>query len=1197
MLHCVVSSVVHVCFRRYVSQNAGNEGKACTVEGTEHGVLSIRCHASHVNTFNTTDWSLYATVELTLRCDETAIPSPTLGHLAGFVDRVVVVESPMCCPVVAAVRWPKMTSLRFECKIGWSENATATHFPKLRSLEFGDAGLGFEYGHFSSLSIRSLSLRGSHLALLQENAFSGFSVVEQLDLSDNQLSELDASLFNFTTNLLSLSFAQNQISQLSSKIFARLHQLQHLNLSYNDISILPTGLFVSQGRLISLDLSFNRLSLLNGDDFDELKPLRLLTLKGNQLTHIFGFHFDTQEQLLVLELSFNQIRLVEPNSFAWLSSLWELHLDNNKLLTLFPGTFDQLVNVQLLTLNNNRLRTLPIGTFDQTYQLAYLDLSHNALKELSRIFRNASALGTLFLNDNPLARLHATDFETLSSLIILNNDNIGISELPLDIFKTMLQLSHLSCSSNGLTRLANIFETTQQLRVLRAFNNLIDKIESNTFKPLALLSTVFLHNNPVASIDSDAFMSCTMLQDLSLTGSSTSSLKAFTLDIPNSVVTLRLTHLSVSNETLYRIMHLPNLKKLWLGWPSMCSRFFEDGRFHLGEFLPRLSEVYIEHTDCKQLYVSLLTNGFCVVRFNPILTKIVIQAGALRGVDVSDNPQLSFLQPIDVEMLDISRSSLPYKDQYCSRMGTNIFLARNLQEPESFKLHLSELLKRCIRVDTVVDFSDNFFMNDMPLLSTTLEQPFIFNEMPDTQLLLAQSATFEVLEQYQSMPTFVLANQLETCSLQLSWGDVYGDFARTSTTWDITQLQYGRYICKCISGYEYEDGKCVRKHSFLQTPQGLAIIIVASVLLGVGLPSIVSLTVRSYRSIKAALVEEKQLLLEAHEEVEALRKAWEIDPAELSNFLRIDESSPGTFGDVYKAHWGAATVCVKVLKTSLMMIDDTTIEEFHREVEFLQRTRHPNLVRFFGAGTMPTAHDHDAPFLVLEFVENGSLMSQLQRELLTWELRFRLLEDIAHGMEYIHDLGLLHRDLKSANVLVTAQMRAKVSDFGSIAHSLYNKSAPQRATTKRQTLGMEQNGMTAGVGTPFYMSPEVLRSFHYGCQGDVFSFGVLMWEVAEQKMPNLLALTPGLEVKAKEAEYGTFALLRNQLEALEQGHRLKLTMLPSNHEFAELYFDCVATDSSTRPSFKRIVRKLRTMGIQSQPTSSAGEEPSTQDEI
>jgi mitogen-activated protein kinase kinase kinase 9 len=138
----------------------------------------------------------------------------------------------------------------------------------------------------------------------------------------------------------------------------------------------------------------------------------------------------------------------------------------------------------------------------------------------------------------------------------------------------------------------------------------------------------------------------------------------------------------------------------------------------------------------------------------------------------------------------------------------------------------------------------------------------------------------------------------------------------------------------------------------------------------------------------------------------------------------------------------------------------------------MEALRHPNIVMFLGACTKPP---HFA--IVLEYCEGGTIWALLQKQSqeLSWEERRDLALDVARGMNYLHErtIPILHRDLKSLNLLLDHKRRVKLADFG-------------------WTKGL-QNYMTGKIGTYQWMAPEVISAYQYTEKADVFSFGIILW--------------------------------------------------------------------------------------------------------
>ncbi|RDX69881.1 Serine/threonine-protein kinase EDR1, partial [Mucuna pruriens] len=269
-----------------------------------------------------------------------------------------------------------------------------------------------------------------------------------------------------------------------------------------------------------------------------------------------------------------------------------------------------------------------------------------------------------------------------------------------------------------------------------------------------------------------------------------------------------------------------------------------------------------------------------------------------------------------------------------------------------------------------------------------------------------------------------------------------------------------------------------------------------------------------------------------------------------------EQIGQGSCGTVYHALWYGSDVAVKVF--SKQEYSDDVILAFRQEVSVMKRLRHPNILLFMGAVTSP-----QRLCIVTEFLPRGSLCRLLHRNTskLDWRRRVHMALDIARGVNYLHHCNppIIHRDLKSSNLLVDKNWTVKVGDFGlsRLKHETY-------LTTK------------TGRGTPQWMAPEVLRNEPSDEKSDVYSFGVILWELATEKIPwdNLNSMQV----------IGAVGFMNQQLE------------IPKNIDprWASIIESCWHSDPTCRPTFPELLERLRELqkqyAIQFQATRSTGKE-------
>lgn len=202
-----------------------------------------------------------------------------------------------------------------------------------------------------------------------------------------------------------------------------------------------------------------------------------------------------------------------------------------------------------------------------------------------------------------------------------------------------------------------------------------------------------------------------------------------------------------------------------------------------------------------------------------------------------------------------------------------------------------------------------------------------------------------------------------------------------------------------------------------------------------------------------------------------------------SRYRIVSRLGQGAMGEVYRATdtQTGQEVAVKVLAPSLAL-QPSLIERFRREGEALQQLRHPNIVTF-----VDMFQHHDQQIIVMEYVSGGSLRALLRQQGALPLARVRqILLDLCDALVRAHRLDIIHRDLKPENVLLTEDGTLKLTDFGV---------ARLAGETTQLT------GTGTQIGTPFYISPEAWEGRVLNAQTDIWSLGVMLYEMLAGEVP------------------------------------------------------------------------------------------------
>lgn len=247
----------------------------------------------------------------------------------------------------------------------------------------------------------------------------------------------------------------------------------------------------------------------------------------------------------------------------------------------------------------------------------------------------------------------------------------------------------------------------------------------------------------------------------------------------------------------------------------------------------------------------------------------------------------------------------------------------------------------------------------------------------------------------------------------------------------------------------------------------------------------------------------------------------------------------GALGAVYRASWNGTPVAVKTCGT---MSD--------HEFTMLSVLRHPNINRLLGI-----CRDGASTMLVLEHMALGDLMALLRRPDFRggFDLQLRMAMDAAQGLAYLHSRQpvVIHRDIKSQNLLVSESYRVVLSDFG------FSRLRTQSAARTR-------------CGSPAWLAPEILEGRPYTESVDVFAFGVVLWELQERRAPYEGVASRTLVEFMQSVCSG----MRPEFSGGPAATGVNATRVDVLSSYAELARQCWDADPSRRPAVRAVIDRL-----------------------
>ncbi|TYH88273.1 hypothetical protein ES332_D01G176400v1 [Gossypium tomentosum] len=1051
-------------------------------------------------------------------------------------------------------------------------------------------GVKCSSGRVVQLDLNQCSLYGT----IFFNPLASLDMLSSLDLSGNMFTVNSTTLLLLPYGLKRLQLSDTGLFGLfPDTIFSKLPNLEYVNLSHNNLTgTLPDNLFSSNpDKLQVLDLSANNITgSISGLKLENsCNSLLVLDLSSNRFVDSIPVYLSNCTKLTALNLSLNSLTGEIPSSLGELKSLQRLDLSFNHLTGWIPSELGKACD-SLLALRlsfNNFSGPVPSSLSSCSY-LQLLDLSNNNITGPfpDSILENLGALEALLLSNNIIFAPFPSSISYCKSLRIVDlSSNKFFGTIPPDICPGASALEELKIPDNLVAgQIPPQLSQCPQLRtvdfslnylngsiptelgelanleqLIAWFNDLEGQIPKELGK-CSKLKDLILNNNRLSGEIPVELFNCSNLEWISLTSNELTGSIPREFGLLSRLAVLQLANNSLSSEIPGELGNCTSL--VWLDLNSNKLT---------GEIPPRLGR----QLGAKSLSGILSGNTLVFVRnvgnsckgvgglleFAGIRPERLLQISNLKSCDFTrmySGAVLSlFTQYQTLEYLDLSYNQLRGKipDEIGEMVALQVLELAHNQLSGEIPSSLGQL-----RNLGVFDASHNRLQGQIPEsfsnLSFLVQIDLSYNEL---------TGPIPQRGQLSTLPATQYANNPGLCGVPLPECRNGNNQAATSS--------------------DLDGGKRRRKPAAVSWANS----IVLGILISIASICILIVWAIAMRARRREAEEVKMLnrLQAVHAattwKIEKEKEPLSINVATFQRQLRKLKFSTlieatngfsaasligcGGFGEVFKATLkdGSSVAIKKLIRLSCQ-----GDREFMAEMETLGKIKHRNLVPLLGYCMIG-----EERLLVYEFMEYGSLEEMLHgrtkardRRILTWEERKKIARGAAKGLCFLHHNcipHIIHRDMKSSNVLLDHEMEARVSDFG----------------MARLISALDTHlSVSTLAGTPGYVPPEYYQSFRCTVRGDVYSFGVVLLELLTGKRPtdkedfgdtNLVGW-----VKMKVREQKHMEVIDPEILLVTKGtDEAEAKEVKEMMRYLEITLQCVDDFPSKRPSMLQVVAMLR----------------------